>query len=258
MTKISTEEVSRIAADLEDRSAEEVLGWALERFGGRLAISSAFIVEDVAVIDIAHRLDPKVRVFTLDTGRLPQETQDLMEDVRARYAVEIEVYCPDARQLEAMGRRHGPNLFYKDIALRLLCCQVRKVFPLERALSGLDAWVTGLRRQQNVTRAGVGKVELDSAHGGILKVNPIADWSRDQVWEYVRANEVPYSKLYDRGYTSVGCGPCTRAIEAGEAERAGRWWWEDPDSKECGLHHQSPDERLQAELAWISKVPAGA
>lgn len=237
---------------LDARPAEEVIGWALDTYHPRLAISAAFLPEDMVVIDVARKINADVRVFTLDTGRLPQETYDLIDQVRSRYGIHIEVQFPDAEQVEAMVRKHGMNLFYADQALRLLCCQVRKVFPLEKALTGLDAWITGLRRGQNVTRADVAKVEIDEAHGGIIKVNPIADWSKEQVWEYVRSNDVPYNALYERGYTSVGCAPCTRAIRPGEDDRAGRWWWEAPESKECGLHHQSPSERFREELQWLT------
>jgi phosphoadenosine phosphosulfate reductase len=254
MTAIASDRIEQLAADLEASGAEEVLRWGIETFGDGLALSSAFLVEDMAVLDIAHRIDPSVRVFTLDTGRLPQETYDLMDEVRSRYGIEIEVQFPDAGQVEWMVRRHGLNLMYRDKANRLLCCQVRKVFPLEKALAGLDAWATGLRREQNVTRVGVRKVELDAAHGDIVKINPIADWTKDDVWSYIQANNVPHSKLYDAGYTSIGCAPCTRAIKPGEPDRAGRWWWEDPDSKECGLHAQSPDERFQEELALIREI----
>ena len=238
-------------AQLDEATAEQVLEWGLEEFHPRLAISAAFLPEDMVVIDLAYRINPKVRVFTLDTGRLPQETYNLIDDVRSKYAIDVEVMFPDAQDVERMVRKHGLNLFYKDQGLRLLCCQVRKVFPLERALAGLDAWVTGLRSGQNVTRSGVSKVEIDHAHGDIVKLNPLADWTKDQVWEHIRENKVPYSALYDQGYTSVGCAPCTRAIQPGEDDRAGRWWWENPEDKECGLHHQSPSERFQEELAWL-------
>lgn len=247
---IAAEDLTRYS----DATAEEVLGWALDTYHPRLAISAAFLPEDMVVIDLAHRIRPDVRVFTLDTGRLPDETYKLIDEVRDKYGIDIEVMFPDAGDVEAMVRKHGLNLFYKDQALRLLCCQVRKVFPLERALSGLDAWVTGLRRGQNVTRSDVGKVEIDHAHGDIVKLNPIADWSKEQVWEHIRANKVPYNALYDQGYTSVGCAPCTRAIKPGEDDRAGRWWWEAPEDKECGLHHQSPSERFQEELAWLKSL----
>ena len=157
----------------------------------------------------------------------------------------------DGRPIPASIFDFGLNLFYNEKSLRLLCCHVRKVIPLERALSGLDAWVTGLRAGQNVTRADIVKVEVDTAHGDILKLNPIADWSKDQVWNYIKTNNVPYSALYDQGYTSVGCAPCTRPIQPGEDDRAGRWWWEPAEDKECGLHHQSPSEHFQEELAWV-------
>jgi thioredoxin-dependent adenylylsulfate APS reductase len=236
---------------LNGATAEEVLGWGLEEFHPRMAISAAFLPEDMVVIDLAHRINSDVRVFTLDTGRLPQETYDLIDLVRGRYDINIEVMFPDAADVEAMTRKHGLNLFYKEKSLRLLCCHVRKVIPLERALSKLDAWVTGLRAGQNVTRADIVKVEVDHAHGDVLKLNPIADWSKDQVWDYIRSNNVPYSALYDQGYTSVGCAPCTRPIQPGEDDRAGRWWWEPAEDKECGLHHQSPSEHFQEELAWV-------
>lgn len=246
--------MSIVAADLarlDAAPAEDVLGWALDTYHPRLAVSAAFLAEDMVVIDLAHKLNNGVRVFTLDTGRLPQETYTLIDEVRSKYGIDIEVQFPDTAQIETMVSKHGLNLFYKDQSLRLLCCQVRKVFPLERALAGLDAWVTGLRRQQNVTRSDVAKVEIDEAHGGIVKVNPIADWTKEQVWDYVGANRVPYNALYDQGYTSIGCAPCTRPIRPGEEDRAGRWWWEDAATKECGLHHQSPSERFAEELRWL-------
>ena len=244
---IAVEDLTRF----DEQSAEEVLGWALDTYHPRLGISAAFLVEDMVVIDLAHKINPSVRVFTLDTGRLPQETYQLIDDVRSKYNIDIEVQFPDAVQTQALVRKHGMNLFYKDQSLRLLCCQVRKVFPLEKALSGLDAWITGLRRDQNVTRTNVPKVEIDHAHGDIIKINPIADWSKDRVLAYIKDNKVPYNALYDQGYTSIGCAPCTRPIQPGEEDRAGRWWWEDAATKECGLHHQSPSERFQEELAWL-------
>lgn len=236
---------------LNGATAEEVLGWGLDEFHPRMAISAAFLPEDMVVIDLAHRINKDVRVFTLDTGRLPQETYNLIDQVRGRYGIDIEVMFPDASDVEAMTRKHGLNLFYNEKSLRLLCCHVRKVIPLERALSNLDAWVTGLRAGQNVTRSDIVKVEVDHAHGDVMKLNPIADWSKDQVWDYIKGNNVPYSALYDQGYTSVGCAPCTRPIQPGEDDRAGRWWWEPAEDKECGLHHQSPSEHFQEELAWV-------
>lgn len=224
------------AQELEGWSAERVLKWAVSRFGGRVALACSFGAEDVVLLDMMAKIAGAPRVFVLDTGRLHQETYELMDRCRARYQMEFEVYCPRTDLLEQLLRTRGPNSFYLSVDQRKECCHVRKVEPLARALSGLDAWVTGLRRSQSVTRSDIGKVERDEAHGGIPKINPLADWSEEQVWEYIRAHGVPYNPLHDRGFPSIGCVPCTRAVGPGEDIRAGRWWWESPDLKECGLH----------------------
>ncbi|MCS6767325.1 MAG: phosphoadenylyl-sulfate reductase [Candidatus Nitrosocaldus sp.] len=229
-------QVEVIAREFEGKSAEELLRWALDRFHPRIALASSFGAEDVVLIDMLARIRKDARIFTLDTGRLNQETYDVMDAIRDRYGVSIEVYFPDAREVEEMVRAHGLNLFYHSVELRKLCCEVRKVRPLNRALSNLDAWITGLRREQADTRAGIAKVEVDAQHNGIVKVNPLADWTWDMVWEYIRRNNVPYNRLHDKGYPSIGCEPCTRAIMPGEPFRAGRWWWEQDAYKECGLH----------------------
>jgi phosphoadenosine phosphosulfate reductase len=221
---------------LETKNAEALLAWALGEFHPRIALAASFGAEDVVLIDMLIRLDPTARVFALDTGRLPAETYSLMDAIRERYGLAVEVYFPQAEAVEAMSREHGVNLFYTSIEKRKLCCRVRKVEPLGRALRGLDAWITGLRREQAVTRAQVRKVEVDPEHGGLIKLNPLADWTSEQVWAYIRAHDVPYNALHDRGYPSIGCAPCTRAVEPGEDPRAGRWWWESADTKECGLH----------------------
>ncbi len=222
--------------ELESVPAQELLGWALRRFHPRLALASSFGAEDVVVIDMLMRIEPMARVFTLDTGRLPAETYDLMEAIRQRYGLAIELLFPRAEAVEAMVREHGVNLFYRSIENRKRCCAVRKVEPLERGLAGLDGWITGLRREQTVTRTEVRRVEVDQAHGGITKINPLADWSWDQVWDYIRAHDVPYNALHEKGYPSIGCAPCTRAVGPGQDLRAGRWWWETPETRECGLH----------------------
>lgn len=226
----------QIERDLESLSAQEIFEWAIERYKGKIAIASSFGAEDVVLIDMAHKIDPEVKIFTLDTGRLPQETYQVMEEIRQKYRISIKIYYPQTRAVEDMVSRYGPDLFYKSVDLRKLCCRVRKIDPLKRALSGLEAWICGLRREQAVTREGVKKVEVDSAHNGIIKINPLADWSHRQVWEYIRENNVPYNKLHDRGYPSIGCAPCTRPVREGEDIRAGRWWWEKPEQRECGLH----------------------
>ena len=224
------------AERFEHASAEELLAWALERFHPRMAISAAGGVDGMAILDMAWRIEPSVRVFTLDTGRLPAETYALFEEARERYGIAVEFEFPDRVQVERLVRDRGPNLMYRSVEDRLSCCEVRKVEPLKRKLSTLDAWVSGLRREQWKSRRNIAKVELDRDHSGIVKVNPLADWTLDEVWDYVRANEVPYHELFDHGYTSIGCAPCTRAVQLGEHERAGRWWWEQDTDKECGIH----------------------
>ena len=221
-------------------STTDLLSWSFAEFHPRLALACSFQAESSVLIDLIHRLrGSDFRVFTLDTGRLNQETYDCMEAIRARYGIEIEVFFPEATRVEEMVRQHGMNLFYDSIDKRKLCCGIRKVEPLRRALSGLDCWMTGQRREQAVTRTQLQKVELDTEHGGIVKLNPLADWNARQIWDYIRQHKLPYNKLHDRGYPSIGCAPCTRAVQAIEDSRAGRWWWENPETRECGLHVKS-------------------
>jgi len=233
---VAAAELDEVARHAEGWSPQEVLSWALERFHPRIAFASSFGVEDVADIDMLAGLRADARVFTLDTGRLPVETYDVMERVRERYGLPLEVYAPERQPLELLQRERGFYSFRASVEERKRCCGVRKVEPLGRALRGLEAWITGLRREQSVTRTAVPVVEVDRGNGGIVKVNPLAAWTEAQVWAYVRARGVPYNRLHDQGYPSIGCAPCTRAIAPGEDARAGRWWWENPDTKECGLH----------------------
>jgi ferredoxin-nitrite reductase len=228
--------VADAAARFEDAAAEELLTWALDTFHPRMAISAAGGVDGLALVDMAWRINPDVRVFTLDTGRLPPETYALFEEVRERYGIDVEFEVPDGNEVAKLSTIFGPNLMYRSVDLRLACCNVRKVEPLKKKLATLDAWIAGLRREQWVSRRNIAKVELDREHGNIVKLNPLADWSLDRVWDYVRTNEVPYHELFDHGYTSIGCAPCTRAVMPGEPERAGRWWWEEDTDKECGIH----------------------
>jgi phosphoadenosine phosphosulfate reductase len=238
-------EIALDVAAAESLDASEVLALALNVLGrDRLALASSFGAEDVVLIDLLHRLEPHPRVFTLDTGRLPQETYDLMDQVRRRYGIEIEVYFPRAESVEAMVRAKGLNLFYDSTDNRTECCGVRKVEPLGRALATVDGWVTGLRRDQIVTRVETPKIAPDPAHGGIWKVAPLADWTATEVWGYIRENDLPYNALHDQGYPSIGCAPCTRAVEPGEDERAGRWWWERPEDRECGIHFDPRSGRM--------------
>jgi thioredoxin-dependent adenylylsulfate APS reductase len=250
------------AADrFEHAGAEELLRWALDRFHPRMAISAAGGVDGLAIIDMAWRIDPRVRVFTLDTGRLPPETYALFEEVRDRYGINVEFEFPDRQQVERMMFVSGPNLMYRSVDDRVRCCEIRKVEPLKRKLATLDAWVSGLRRDQWKTRKNVAKVELDRDHGGVVKLNPLADWSAEDVWDYVRKNDVPYHELFDHGYTSIGCAPCTRPVQPGEDERAGRWWWEQDTDKECGIHCSvqllgSKSDRERADSAAPAERPA--
>ncbi|MFA5242642.1 MAG: phosphoadenylyl-sulfate reductase [Sulfuricella sp.] len=191
--------------------------------------------EDMVLTDLIAKHTPSIGVFSLDTGRLPQETYDLMKQMSSYYGIRMQVYFPERHALEAFASKHGVNAFYDSAELRKTCCQIRKVEPLRRALSGKQAWLTGLRREQAPTRQNLGAAEWD-ADNGLHKFNPLIDWTQIDVWSYIREFNVPYNMLHDRNYPSIGCAPCTRAVSAGQDIRAGRWWWEDPESKECGLH----------------------
>lgn len=226
------------------RTADEALQWASDNLHPRVAKASSFGAEDAAVTDMMVRINPKFRFFTLDTGRLPRETYEAMDAVRRRYGIDLEVLFPDAAEVEGMVRSKGVNLFYDSVENRKLCCAVRKVHPTNRILETLDGWITGLRRDQTSDRSAARMFELDESRGGLLKINPIIDWSWDRVWDYIRTRKVPYNKLLDEGYPSIGCAPCTRAVEQGEDIRAGRWWWEQGGHKECGLH-VGPGGRLK-------------
>ena len=229
-------EIKELAAQCETQDAEAVIRWGLDRFHPRIALATSLQAEDMVVLDVAWRINPAVRVFTLDTGRLHDETYAVMECIRERYGIAVESYFPEREAVETLERERGFYSFRRSVEERKRCCGIRKVEPLGRALANLDAWATGLRREQAVTRVGVPKVERDEAHNGMLKLNPIADWTLTQVWDYIRAHGVPYNALHDLGYPSIGCAPCTRAVKPGEDIRAGRWWWELPEHKECGLH----------------------
>ena len=226
-----------IPPDVERLEAADVLGQAFEALGPeRVALSASFGPEDIVILDLLTEMIPRPRVFTLDTGRLPEETYALIERARERFEIDVEVFAPDAEQVETMVAERGPNLFYRSLDDRHRCCDVRKVLPLRRALATVDGWITGLRRDQTGTRARTPKIGLDLEHGLIWKVAPLADWTEAQVWTHIRERDLPYNALHDRGYPSIGCAPCTRAIEPGEDPRAGRWWWESDGPRECGLH----------------------
>ena len=211
------------------------------------ALSSSLAVEDMVITDAILRGGHAIEIFTLDTGRLHAETLAVLPRVRDRYGYEVRVYRPDAAAVNSYVDEFGLDAFYESIELRQRCCHIRKVEPLKRALAGKTAWITGLRRAQAVTRSNVQELEFDPTQQ-LWKFNPLADWSEEDVWEYVRAFDVPYNPLHDKGFRSIGCEPCTRAIGRDDDLRAGRWWWEDPERKECGLHPRTgkplkPQER---------------
>lgn len=219
-----------------EEGTKEAIRWALGRFGRRAALSSSLSLEDQTVAHLMVAADREnTRIFTLDTGRQFPQIYELIDRTQMAWGIRIEVFFPDFRRVQEMVREHGVNLFYDSIDLRHLCCNVRKIEPLKRALEGVDVWITGLRRSQSVTRADMRLVEYDEADD-VLKLNPLLLWSEQDVRAYVQAHEIPYNPLHDQGFPSIGCQPCTRAIRPGEDVRAGRWWWEDPDKRECGLH----------------------
>ena len=226
----------KLNAEYERSSAVALLQWALNNFSSKIALASSFGAEDVVLIDILMKLDPKIKIFTLDTGRLNEETYEVMDAIRKKYGISIESYFPDKDAVQKLEREKGFYSFRESVDNRKECCAIRKVEPLNRALKGLDAWITGLRRAQGATRVNVSKIEEDQAHAGLIKINPLADWSEEDVWNYIKKNSVPYNRLHDQGYPSIGCAPCTRAVKEGEDIRAGRWWWENADHKECGIH----------------------
>jgi phosphoadenosine phosphosulfate reductase len=225
---------------IEDASPYDILRYALREYGDELRIACSLGVEDMVVLHEASRaardLGVAPRVFLLDTGRLHQETYDLVDRARDRYGVAFEIYAPDTVRLEDLVRTKGANSFYRSVSDRRECCAIRKLGPLSRALSGARAWVTGLRREQGPTRSDVQVLERDLTNGGLIKLNPLAYWSSDRVWAFAREHRVPTHALHKQGYPSIGCAPCTRPVADGEDPRAGRWWWEDPNHKECGLH----------------------
>jgi phosphoadenosine phosphosulfate reductase len=228
-------ELPRLADAVEGMTAPEAIRWAVDRFHPRMAFASSFGAEDIVVTDLLIRVQGTARIFTLDTGRLHEETHEVARRIRQRYGIAIESRFPDSGDVERLVGEKGPFSFRESVANRKECCEIRKVAPLRRALSGLDLWMTGLRRGQAATRAGVRKLEWDETFG-LLKLNPIADWSEERVWDHIREHDLPHNALHDRGFASIGCAPCTRAVAPGEDRRSGRWWWESPEQKECGLH----------------------
>ena len=238
-----SEKLNDFKKDLQGLSAQDILVWLMKTFGrDRYVIASSFGLEDQVLTDMVLNTDKKARIFTLDTGRLFQETYDTMQASVDKYGISYEIYVPEGQAIAELVKEDGPNLFYKNIKNRKACCSVRKMEPLKRALATSDIWVTGLRAKQSVIRTDLEVLEWDEEHC-LYKLNPLLAWTEEEVWTYVKKNNVPYNVLHDQGFPSVGCAPCTRAVKLGEDIRSGRWWWEQADEKECGLHVK--DGKLQ-------------
>jgi phosphoadenosine phosphosulfate reductase len=232
------QEIKKLNDLFFDSTAEEVVSFFINKYGNKIAFATSLGAEDQILTQIIAGIDPETRIITLDTGRLFPETIDLIETTNLRYNINIKVFFPDAGQVESMVNTKGINLFYASIENRKECCHIRKTLPLRRAMSGTDAWISGLRSEQSVTRKDLKLLEWDS-NFNLIKINPLRNWSEEQVWEYIHTHNIPYNKLHDNNYPSIGCQPCTRAVNPGDDIRAGRWWWEQPEHKECGLHEKN-------------------
>ncbi|NOR56935.1 MAG: phosphoadenylyl-sulfate reductase [Sulfurimonas sp.] len=227
--------VNQLNEEFKNSSTLEVLEFLLRKSKQNVALSSSFGAEDQVLTDMMLRVDKRANIFTLDTGRLPDETYSVMHETNLRYGIKVKVFFPKAKDIEDLYKRQGANGFYDSIENRKSCCFVRKMAPLKRALKGVDFWVTGLRSAQSVTREDMKLFEFDETNN-VIKVSPLKDWSEQDVWAYIKSYKVPYNKLHKLGYPSIGCAPCTRAVKEGGDIRSGRWWWENPEHKECGLH----------------------
>jgi phosphoadenosine phosphosulfate reductase len=229
------DKIASLNQQLAGTDAIGLLSFFLTEYKGRIALSSSLGLEDQVLTEMVCSIDKNTKIFTLDTGRLFPETYDLIHRTNQKYGIKMQVYFPDAQQVEEMVNTQGINLFYNSVEARKTCCRIRKMEPLKRAFAGLEVWICGLRREQSVTRSEMKPIEWDEANG-LIKLNPLIEWSEEQVRAYISEHKIPYNPLHDKNYPSIGCLPCTRAILPGEDIRAGRWWWESPDTKECGLH----------------------
>ena len=228
--------ISKFNEKIKDKSTEEILIWAYKNFEN-IVFGSAFGAEDVVLIDFISKLDLNIKIFFLDTGRLPEETYELVDIIQNKYKnIKIETYFPNTEEVEKLERKKGFYSFRKSLENRRECCKIRKINPLKKALNNKEAWITGLRKNQSITRQNISFIEEDSLISKLIKINPLKNWTNQKIWKYIKENKVPYNKLHDKNYPSIGCQPCTRAIKNGEDIRAGRWWWESPEHKECGLH----------------------
>jgi phosphoadenosine phosphosulfate reductase len=220
----------------QDLAAQELLKKVLKEYHPEIGLACSFSIEDIVIAHMMKSLVDTPVIFAIDTGRLHEETYECAENMRLKLGLAIHWFFPDRDAVESLEHEKGLYSFRESLENRHECCGIRKVEPLNRALESLSGWITGQRSEQSITRNSLERIQLDQAHGGIIKINPLADWSEEKVWEYIRLHKLPYNRLHDQGFPSIGCSPCTRPIREGEHPRAGRWWWEDPENKECGLH----------------------
>ncbi len=230
-------DIKELNAQMEQMTPEEMISYFATQFKGEIALSNSLSLEDQVLTDMICKIDPEMRIFTLDTGRIFPEAYDVIERTNKKYSKSIEIFFPNFESVEKMVAENSVNLFYESVEKRKLCCAVRKIEPLRRAFKGLKVWICGLRQEQSITRFGLNPVEWDEGNG-LIKLSPLYNWNSTKVREYIDTHEVPYNELCDKGFPSIGCQPCTRAVKEGEDERSGRWWWESPESKECGLHRR--------------------
>ena len=232
---MSKEIAEKLNEELKNKSTNEVIEYFLKHYKYSSALSSSLAAEDQVLTDVILKINKDAKIFTLDTGRLHPETYDVMDATNLKYNIKMDVYFPNENDVQELYKTQGVNGQYESIEKRKTCCGIRKIEPLKRALKGLDIWFTGVRASQSITRTDMKLVEYDEGFK-LIKVNALINWNEDDVWDYIKENKVPYNKLHDKGFPSIGCAPCTRAVKEGEDIRAGRWWWENPEHKECGLH----------------------
>ena len=229
--------LEKLKEQTKEMTAFELLSYLINKESKDLAFATSLGIEDQVITDMISSLDSSIRIFVLDTGRLFPETYDLIERTNSRYNIKIEIFFPNAESVENMVNKKGINLFYNSVENRQLCCRIRKIEPLKRALKDVKIWITGLRNEHSVSRAESSRIEWDDTNH-LIKVNPLIDWKEKNVWDYINKKNIPFSSLYNKGFKSIGCQPCTRAVDLGESPRAGRWWWENNENKECGLHRR--------------------
>jgi phosphoadenosine phosphosulfate reductase len=227
--------IQNLNKQFKDSDPQKVLEYFISNYKKEIAFASSMGAEDQIITHFLSQIDKSVRIFTLDTGRLFPETYSLISRTKSHFAINIEIFFPDTANIEKMVNSKGINLFYESIENRKLCCNIRKIEPLKRAFKGLKVWICGLRREQAVTRQNMQMVEWDNENQ-LIKINPLINWKEDDIWNFINKQGIPYNKLHDKGFPSIGCQPCTRSISKEEDVRAGRWWWENPETKECGLH----------------------